>query len=236
MKSRSLMTVNPKSLAVLSALLLPVGMLAGTQVAAAQSSPAATPAVAQIDDDPHAHHRAMLAKPQPGPGASTAVQLHDRDLLTQDGESVRFATDIVGDRIVVVDFVYTTCTTVCPVLSAIFGQMQERLGERLGREVMLVSLSVDPGRDTPARLKAYAARHKARPGWVWLTGDKTAVDQVLEGLGAYTPDFEDHPSMVLVGDGNAGNWTRFFGFPGPDQLMAAVDRLAVARQSAARPQ
>jgi protein SCO1/2 len=160
------------------------------------------------------------------------VQLHDRTLLDQDGEPVRFATDVIGDRIVVMDFVYTTCTTVCPVLSAVFGQVQNRLGERLGKEVALVSVSVDPGRDTPQRLKAYATSHHAEPGWVWLTGDKTSVDEVLDGLGAYTPNFEDHPSMVLVGDGRSGNWSRFFGFPGPDQLLAVVDELAMARQAA----
>lgn len=222
---------------VLSTALLAVSLLVSTCVPAgemAHSQPAT--AVGQGDDDPHAQHRAMLARPQVGRGASTMVQLHDRVLLTQDGESVRFATDIIGNRIVVIDFVYTTCTTVCPVLSAIFGQVQDRLGERLGRQVSLVSLSVDPGRDTPQRLKATADRHHARDGWVWLTGDKTTVDHVLQGLGAYTPDFEDHPSMVLVGDGQTGTWVRFFGFPGPDQLLAAVDELQAARQAASMQQ
>ena len=130
------------------------------------------------------------------------------------------------------DFVYTTCTTVCPVLSAVFGQLQGRLGQRLGRDVFLVSVSVDPIRDTPSRLQAYAAQHQAGPGWIWLTGDKPAVDRVLEGLGAYAPNYEDHPPMVLVGDGKSGNWTRFFGFPGPDQLLAKVDELVGARVAA----
>ena len=227
----------PNSVTVLSTALLAASLLISTHVPAEEMAhPQPAAAAGQGDDDPHAQHRAMLAKPQPSRGSSTVVQLHDRPLLTQDGESVRFATDIIGDRIVVIDFVYTTCTTVCPVLSAIFGQVQDRLGERLGRQVSLVSVSVDPGRDTPQRLKAYADRHQARDGWVWLTGDKTTVDQVLQELGAYTPDFEDHPSMVLVGDGQAGTWVRFFGFPGPDQLMAAVDELVAARQAASMQQ
>jgi len=223
---------NQKNVTVLSGTLLAASLLISICAPAEEMvHPPPATAAGQGDHDPHAQHRAMLMQPQTKPGASTTVQLHDRALLTQDGESVRFATDIIGDRIVVMDFVYTTCTTVCPVLSAIFGQLQERLGERLGRQISLVSLSVDPGRDTPQRLKAYADRHHARDGWVWLTGDKTTVDQVLQGLGAYTPDFEDHPSMVLVGDGQAGTWVRFFGFPGPDQLMAAVDELLAARQA-----
>lgn len=178
--------------------------------------------------DPHAHHQAMLSQPASA-GASTTVKLLDLGAADQDGEPVHFARDVVGDRVVVMDFVYTTCTTVCPVLSAVFGQLQQRLGERLGKDVFLVSVSVDPVRDTPARLKAYAAQHRAGPGWTWLTGEKSTVDRVLDGLGAYAPNFEDHPPMVLVGDGKSGRWTRFFGFPGTDQLVTTVDELISAR-------
>jgi protein SCO1/2 len=182
--------------------------------------------------DPHAQHRAMLEQAAPSSGTSTEVKLHDEALLTQDGERVKFASEVIGERIVVMDFVYTTCTTVCPVLSAVFTQVQDRLGDRLGQEVLLVSVSVDPTRDTPARLKAYAARHQAQDRWIWLTGEKPRIDQVLTGLGAYAPRFEDHPAMVLVGDGRSGSWVRFFGFPGPDQIVAAVDQLVAARQAA----
>ena len=184
-------------------------------------------------EDPHAHHKAMLNKPAE-PAKSTAVDLKDLPLIDQDGNEVRFVSDVIGDRIVVIDFVYTSCTTVCPVLSALFGQVQSRLGERLGKEVALVSVSVDPTRDTPQRLKAYAAKHKAQPGWIWLTGRKPTVDEVLDGLGAYSTNFEDHPSMVLVGDGRTGEWSRFFGFPSPDRLMEQVDALQAARNQAAK--
>lgn len=182
--------------------------------------------------DPHAKHRAMMNKKSDSGASQASVHLHDSVLLTQDGDAVHFVDDVIADRIVVMDFVYTTCTTVCPVLSAIFGQVQKGLGERLGTDVHMVSVSVDPGRDTPERLKAYAAGLKARPGWVWLTGDKTSIDKVLRGLGAYTPDFEDHPSMILVGDARSGTWKRFFGFPGPDKILAAVEELETARQVA----
>ena len=189
-------------------------------------------APAEAGEDPHAHHRAMMAKPAETAQAAQ-VELRDLPLTDQDGRDLRFVSDVVGDRVVVVDFVYTTCTTVCPVLSALFGQVQERLGERLGDQVSLVSMSVDPTRDTPQRLKAYAASHKARPGWVWLTGPKSAVDQVLDGLDAYTPNFEDHAAMVLVGDGRTGEWVRFFGFPSPDRIIEKVDALLAARMSSA---
>jgi protein SCO1/2 len=189
-------------------------------------------AAAEGGADPHAHHKAMMNKPAEA-AKSAEVELRDRTLVNQDGEEVRFVSDVIGDRIVVMDFVYTTCTTVCPVLSAVFKQLQERLGEDLGEEVALVSVTVDPVRDTPERLKAYAARYDAGNGWVWLTGAKPTVDDVLNGVDAYSVSFEDHPAMVLVGDGRTGEWSRFFGFPSPDRIMEKVDALRDARQGAA---
>jgi protein SCO1/2 len=185
---------------------------------------------ASAEEDPHAKHRAMMNQRAKTVASPVSVKINDALLVTQDGKSVHFADDVIADRIVVMDFVYTTCTTVCPVLSTILGQVQNSLGERLGADVHMVSVSVDPGRDTPERLKAYSQSHRARPGWVWLTGEKTSIDNVLRGLGAYTPNFEDHPSMVLVGDARAGTWIRFFGFPGPDKILAAVEELEMARQ------
>ena len=184
------------------------------------------------DDDPHAHHKAMMNKPTE-PAKTTEVDLLDKVLIDQHGTEVKFVSDVIGDRVVVMDFVYTSCTTVCPVISAVFGQVQKKLGDQLGDEVVLVSVSVDPVRDTPQRLKAYASKHNARPGWIWLTGHKRTMDEVLDGLGAYSPNFEDHPAMVLVGDGRTGEWSRFFGFPNPDRLVEQVNTLQAARSVAA---
>ena len=184
------------------------------------------------DDDPHAHHRAMMNKPAE-PAQSADVDLLDMALVDQNGAEMKFVSDVIGDRIVVMDFIYTSCTTVCPVISAVFGQVQNKLGDQLGDDVVLVSVSVDPVRDTPQRLKAYAAKHSAKPGWIWLTGSKSTMDKVLDGLGAYSPNFEDHPAMVLVGDGRSGEWSRFFGFPSPDRLMEQVNALQAVRNVAA---
>ena len=157
------------------------------------------------------------------------VKLVDLPLLDQDGKTVRFRTDVVGGRIVVVDTFFTTCGLICPILGAIFMELQEMAGDRLGRDVVLVSISVDPLTDIPPRLKAYAGQWEARPGWVFLTGGKPAVDQVLTGLGLYSADFADHPSAILVGDGKSGEWTRFYGFATPEQLMGKVTELTGKR-------
>lgn len=191
----------------------------------------ANPALASAEEDPHAKHRAMMRESTVKKAEAADVDLRDRMLLTQDGQEVRFVSDVIGDKIVVMDFVYTTCTTVCPVLSALFNQVQGKLGDRLDDEVVMVSVTVDPVRDTPQRLKAYAQKHQSGDGWVWLTGPKTTVDDVLTGVGAYSVNFEDHPSMVLVGDGRTGEWKRLFGFPSPDRIMELVDELESSREA-----
>ncbi len=189
----------------------------------------AVPRLVPAAEDPHAKHRAMMHESTAKPVESADVDLRDRTLVTQDGEEVRFVGDVIGDNIVVMDFVYTTCTTICPVLTALFTQVQGQLGDELDNGVVMVSMTVDPVRDTPQRLKAYAAKHGAADGWVWLTGPKPTVDDVLTGVGAYSVNFEDHPSMVLVGDGRTGEWRRLFGFPNPDRIMEVVKDLQQRR-------
>jgi len=185
------------------------------------------------EDDPHAHHREMMKKSQPGPSARATVEVPDTTLLTQDGDALKLSSEVMGDRIVVVDFIYTTCTTVCPVLSAILSQVQREVGDRLGKDVVLVSITVDPLRDSPARLKDYSARLQARDGWYWLTGSKTDIDDVLRAMGAYTPSFKDHPSMILVGDSSNDTWSRYVGFPGANQILKKIDELSTARNAQA---
>ena len=162
---------------------------------------------------------------------SENVKLLDATLIDQEGQAVRFASEAVGDRIVAINFIYTSCTTTCPLASATFKRLQEKLGERLGKEVWLISVSLDPVTDTPARLKDYAGRYKAKPGWIWLTGRKAEVDQVLNGLGTSSANFTEHPPLVMVGDGRRGRWNRFYALPGPEQILKKVDALLADRQS-----
>ena len=164
---------------------------------------------------------------------SATVRLHDVPLLDQDGRKVRFQGDVIGDRVVVIDTFFTTCGLICPILGAIFSDLQDQLGDRLDREVRLISITVDPLTDIPPRLKNYAEQWEARPGWLFLTGEKVAVDRVLEGIGMYSPDFADHPSAFLVGDGREGKWTRFYGFASPEQLKSRVEELLAERRGKA---
>ncbi|MDH3673098.1 MAG: SCO family protein [Gammaproteobacteria bacterium] len=190
---------------------------------------AGTAAGASAHDGKH-HGAAPPASAASAP-ATVDVTLFDEPLLDQDGRDVKFASDVIADHIVIMNFIYTTCTTACPVLSAIFQRVQGKLGNKLGKDVVIVSVSVDPNTDTPRRLKAYAKKLKARTGWIFLTGGEHVVDKVLEGLGAYSQDFTAHPNMTLIGDGRTGEWTRMYGFANPNHILAQVDRLVAARKA-----
>ena len=179
-----------------------------------------------------AHHHAAPAEAKP---KAARVTLHDIQLVDVDGQTIRFKSEAVGNRIVVVGFIYTSCTTICPVTSAVFADVQQRLiktlGERFGHEVKLITLTVDPATDTSERLKAYAANFGSPAGWLWLTGEKPQVDRVLTGLGAYAADFTRHSGAVLVGDARSGDWMRFYGIPNPSDIVDRVDQLLAARSA-----
>lgn len=163
--------------------------------------------------------------------ASSEIDLHDLELTDINGNSTRFVSDVLADRIVAIDFVYTSCTTVCPAISSVFSLVQDELGDRAGRDVWLVSMSIEPVRDSPRRLANYAKKFDSGKGWIWLTGDKPNVDKVLNGLDAYTADIVDHPPMLVIGDAKRGVWRRLFGFPTPEDIIAEIDDLVAARDA-----
>ena len=178
----------------------------------------------------HEKHQAMIEDSKSEEYKNVNVQLHDLELLTQDGKRVKFKSDVIGDKLVAMTFIWTHCTTICPVYNAIFAQLQDLLGERQGRETILISLTLDPARDIPRRMKKEAKKFKAKPGWFYLTGKKKVVVQVLEGLDSYYVDYEDHPPMALIGDGKTGTWRRFTGFPQAKHLLAMIDELKAGRE------
>ena len=179
--------------------------------------------------------RITMPRPRSAKPKAARVTLHDIQLVDVDGQTIRFKSEAVGNRIVVVGFIYTSCTTICPVTSAVLADVQQRLikklGERFGHEVKLITLTVDPATDTSERLKAYAANFGSPAGWLWLTGEKPQVDRVLTGLGAYAADFTRHSGAVLVGDARSGDWMRFYGIPNPTDIVDRVDQLLAARST-----
>jgi cytochrome oxidase Cu insertion factor (SCO1/SenC/PrrC family) len=161
--------------------------------------------------------------------ATKKLSIPDVELLDQDGRKVRFYTELVRGRTVVVNFIFTTCTTICPPLGATFARVQRELGERAGRDVHLISISVDPTTDTPERLKEWGAKFKAGPGWTFITGPKAQVDELLRALAAATARPQDHTPMILVGNEAAGQWTRAYGLARPSQLIELINQAAAGR-------
>jgi protein SCO1 len=166
--------------------------------------------------------------PAAGPVSPALKYFSDVELVDQDGRRHRFYSDLLQGKIVVVAAFLTSCTTSCPILAERMAAVQERLGDRLGRDVYLLSFSVDPQTDTPARLKQYAERVGARPGWFFLTGSKTNVDWALYKLGAYTEPAEAHSNLLILGNEPAGEWKKVFGLAPAEDLLRSLE--AVLRE------
>ncbi|MET1078780.1 MAG: SCO family protein [Pseudomonas sp.] len=181
--------------------------------------------------DEHAGHD-MPAKS--ATSESAQVKFADVALMDQTGKAVRLEQDLVSNKIVVMSFIYTSCTTVCPVVSSIMGKVQKQLGARVGTEVQLVSISIDPQRDDAKRLNEYARSFQNGPGWSWLTGSTQSVAETLKGLGTFNGDLKSHAPLILVGDGNSRHWTRYYGFTDPAVLTREVEKLSGERNAHAK--
>ncbi|MFA7404143.1 MAG: SCO family protein [Pelobacteraceae bacterium] len=139
-------------------------------------------------------------------------------LVNQDGKKVRLQSLLQGTTPVVVDFIYGTCTTICPVLSAGFINLQNKLAVS-GTNVRLVSITIDPENDTPKVMKEYLKRYRAKPGWDFLTGNRADIDATMKGFNAYIPDKMTHYPLNLIRNPRDGSWVRLFGIMSSREFM-----------------
>jgi protein SCO1/2 len=153
----------------------------------------------------------------------------DVELINQDGQSVRFYSDVLKGKVVIINTFFATCTSVCPPMNRNFEKLQEALGDRLGKEAFLVSISVDPEMDTPPRLKEYGRKFHARPGWIFLTGKKENLDWALYKLGQYVETKDNHTTVVIIGNETKGLWKKAFGLAKPEELMKIVEDVLADR-------
>lgn len=177
------------------------------------------------------------ARPAPSPPSSLENQkaptgatdspakkyFSDVELINQDGQKMRFYSDVLKDKVVIINTFFSTCTSVCPPMNRNLEKVQEALGGRLGKDAFIVSLSVDPVVDTPPRLKEYSRRFHARPGWIFLTGKKENVDWALYKLGQYVQTRDDHTTIIIIGNEPKGLWKKAFGLARADELIKIVD-------------
>jgi protein SCO1 len=161
-------------------------------------------------------------------------QIPDVTLVNQDGKKVRLATLLSGDQPVIVDFIYGTCTTICPVLSAGFVNLQRRLGPESAK-VRMISITIDPENDTPKVLKEYLKRYHAQPGWDFLTGSRADINAVMKGFDAYIPDKMSHYPINLIRNPKNGTWVRLFGMLSSREFLEEYRAVAPQAQSAVAP-
>lgn len=187
----------------------------------------AIPAQATVVDvvDPHAAH---LAAVRAANRSIADYSVPDLSLVRDDGRRVSLRNEIDDGRPVVLAFIYTSCTTVCPVVSHVMADLQAKLGNARDR-VHLVSISIDPEYDTPARLRAYAQRFGAGPEWQHYTGTLEASREAQRAFDVYRGDKMDHTPALLVRPLPGARWVRIDGFATPDQLLAELPSYCVPR-------
>jgi len=156
------------------------------------------------------------------PGYARKMVIPDVDVLDQNGSALHFYSDLIKGKTVAINFIFTNCTTICPPLAATFARVQKEMGDKVGRDVYFISISVDPLTDTPERLKAWGAKFKAGPGWTFVTGNKEQIDELLYALGASVSRREDHSPTVIVGNDLKGVWTRTYGLARTTQLEGLI--------------
>ena len=159
----------------------------------------------------------------PAKKPETKMVIPDVPVLDQHGNKLHFYSDLIKDKTVAINFIFTNCTTICPPLAATFARLQKEMGDKVGKDVHLISISVDPVTDTPERLKAWGAKFKAGPGWTFVTGEKQEMDKLLNALGAAVSKREDHTPAMIIGNDAKGVWTRTYGLAKISQIRGVID-------------
>jgi protein SCO1 len=142
----------------------------------------------------------------------------DVTLVSENGRNVGLPQELNDGRTVVVNFIFTTCASSCPLSSQTFSIFQEKLGAERS-QVHLVSISIDPEQDTPARLRAYAKKFSAGPNWQHYTGTLSASLAVQRAFGVYRGDKMEHTPVTLLRAAPGKRWRRIEGFVTPEDLL-----------------
>jgi protein SCO1 len=157
----------------------------------------------------------------------TRVLLPDIKVFTHGGEQVSFYTDLIKDKVVLLSFFYTSCTYVCALQADHLSKVQALLGARLGKDVFLISISMDPDRDTPQKLKYWGRSVGARTGWTLVSSNTPEMNAMLKALTGYNPGPKDmHRSLVFIGNDKTDTWITTDGLLDPASLITLLDRVS----------
>lgn len=202
----------------IGALALTAALLGGSPVSLsyAEDSP----------DDPHAHHHHMMMPQTMRMMAEYTIP--PVMLVRDDGKTVTLPEELDDGRPVVLNFIYTSCTTICPVTSHTLARLQGELGPDRDR-VHLVSISIDPEQDTPARLAAYAKKFGAGPEWQHYTGTLNASIAAQRAFDAYRGDKMNHTPVTFLRAAPGKPWLRIDGFATADDLLGEIRGMLASR-------
>jgi protein SCO1 len=180
------------------------------------------------ETDPHARHLQMMQALPAVTRSTAAYRVPDISMVRSDGAHVNLAQELNDSRPVLLNFIYTTCTTTCPVLSQTFAEVQRRLGAQAS-SVRMVSVSIDPEEDTPARLSEYAKRFRAGSQWSFYTGSVQASVAAQRAFDVYRGDKMNHLPATLFRSAPGQPWVRLDGFATPDILMGELQSVLAAK-------
>ena len=153
------------------------------------------------------------------------VEIPDLALLDQEGRKVRFYSDLLKDKVIVMSFFYTSCEYVCTMQGEVFSKLQALLGERAGKSVFLVSVTLDPAIDTPEKLKAWGARYGVRPGWTLVTGEEPEMNKLLIKMTGSSAGRTMHSAVTIIGNDRRGAWVGADGVSAPEDLLKIIDQV-----------
>ncbi len=148
------------------------------------------------------------------------------ELVTHEGKAVRFFDDLIKDKIVVINFIYTSCPNSCPLETARLAKVHKLLEDRMGKDVFMYSISIDPGTDTPEELAKYAKKFRIGTGWYFLTGEMDEIDMLRKKLGLYIDEIQDNPNdhnlSLIIGNQRTGQWMKRSPFENPYVLAMQI--------------
>ncbi|MDD2733103.1 MAG: SCO family protein [Desulfuromonadaceae bacterium] len=151
----------------------------------------------------------------------------DIALINQEGKNVRLKSLVDSGKPVIVDFIFGTCTTICPVLSASFTSLQNKLGAD-SEKVHLLSVSIDPENDTPRVMRDYLKRYRAKPGWDFLTGSRKDVDTVMKSFDAYISNKMSHYAVTFIHMPGGNSWIRIDGITSTSEFIEEIKKAGLA--------
>ena len=151
---------------------------------------------------------ALPAADEQTPEQAAREYFTDTVLINQYGEEVRFFSDVLKDQVVAINFIFTNCQGACPIITEKLKAARSAVGDELGTSIRFISISIDPARDTPAAMKKFQEQHRADGDWVFLTGEKANLDNVVKRLGQYFPEVEEHSTLVIAGNVAEQHWMK----------------------------